>query len=229
MLTDGTLKFTCPSEFNDPFDCAPAFELGSEFDLAERMKSKWSLSPEEYAKTHKNISESLENGSYLNGLHNLVGVLSLSRTPVGILMWSHYADHHRGFVVELRLSLDAPSELLDPMLPFPVDYAEKRPSVPWGEKADSKQYLLTKSVEWKYEEEERVLVSGAGIYDYSREHFLSSVIAGSRMSDSDFSELSKIVEQVSNAIGKTVPIYRASVSSKDFAVNILGHPNSRLN
>ena len=82
------------------------------------------------------------------------------------LMWSHYADCHKGFCIEYDFS-QAPDDLL----PLPVIYTNMRPQIPWraafqvnGEtRAEATQAfmmaLLTKDAVWDYEREWRLLVA----------------------------------------------------------------------
>lgn len=228
MISEGTVKFTSPSDFNDPFDCLPKFEIES-LESLEKIRPEFvGLSAVRKAQMISNIKRALDSGEYVSDLHSRVGVLSLSRNPLSVLMWSHYADHHRGFVVELCMRASAPDDLLDFIMPFEVTYAKERPAVPWGARFDLEKYFLTKSDQWAYEEEERVMSPegcGPGIYKYSREHFLSSVIAGSRIREHDFQLLYHVVHGASRNVGRSIPIYRAKVSRSKFSILIPSHPN----
>lgn len=106
----------------------------------------------------------------IDALATTVRALCLSEVPDSLLMWSHYADHHVGAV----LKFDARSETADYFAGArPVNYAKKLPSfsdplslvrrflglqVEDAEKYLSRQ-LFTKSVEWAYEKEWRVLAT----------------------------------------------------------------------
>lgn len=84
------------------------------------------------------------------------------------LMWSHYADSHRGFCVEYDYS--NVEELDFTKLPLPVIYDENRPLLPWEpalnntpeniEKACIQLLmgLLIKDKAWEYENEWRVFI-----------------------------------------------------------------------
>lgn len=87
------------------------------------------------------------------------------------LMWSHYADSHKGFCVEYDFSGNE-DEILS-KLPLPVFYSENRPLIPWkaamenSEKNTEEAYaelmigLLTKDKAWEYENEWRILSTGS--------------------------------------------------------------------
>lgn len=82
------------------------------------------------------------------------------------LMWSHYADSHKGFCVEYDYS----DQTFTDITPFPVCYCEDRIMVPWKVILDNNKEnmnkatkqlmlaLLTKDSVWSYENEWRILV-----------------------------------------------------------------------
>jgi len=121
------------------------------------------------------------------------GLYCLSETCENILMWSHYADNHRGFCLEFggREPQSSPFQAV-----LPIKYQEDRPIVDITVTADDEDTpkivqlgLLTKSLDWKYEKEwrawdgerpgPRVLKAGS----------LSAVILGARITPEDREKL----------------------------------------
>jgi hypothetical protein len=101
-----------------------------------------------------------------------VGVLSLTNRADNLLMWAHYADSHKGMVLEFdadheffnRRVIDPQSTLgLDADLRKeygflrPIKYDKVRPALTVSEIKDFSQ-LLVKSDDWAYEEEVRLLM-----------------------------------------------------------------------
>ena len=87
------------------------------------------------------------------------------------------------------------------------------------------------SCQWRlYEEEERVVTrqQGPGVYEYSRQYFLNSVIAGPRIDAVEFERLKRVVEKASGDIGRQVPIFEAKLSNSIYKVYIPGHPNTKF-
>jgi hypothetical protein len=92
----------------------------------------------------------------------LLGVFCLSQNPDSFLMWSHYADSHKGFII----GFDAENEFFQkprrdvhyPEIGFlhPVEYSSTRPSA-YGNALTFKQEFLTKSQDWSYECEHRII------------------------------------------------------------------------
>ncbi|TOC13300.1 hypothetical protein CGJ90_24575, partial [Vibrio parahaemolyticus] len=50
----------------------------------------------------ENLKSSLVSGDFTKSMTSSFGICSLSKTFENILMWSHYADNHKGFVVEFE-------------------------------------------------------------------------------------------------------------------------------
>lgn len=101
-------------------------------------------------------------------MKNLFLVGCLCTSYKNKLMWSHYADGHKGFCIEYDFS--EPEDEILSKLPLPVVYSENRPLVPWKAAIDNSvenmeeayaeivMGLLTKDKEWEYENEWRILI-----------------------------------------------------------------------
>jgi len=101
-------------------------------------------------------------------MKNLFLVGCLCTSYKNRLMWSHYADSHKGFCIEYDFS--EPKEEVLSKLPLPVFYSKNRPLVPWKAAIDNSvenieeananimMGLLTKDKEWEYENEWRILI-----------------------------------------------------------------------
>lgn len=120
-------------------------------------------SVEPVERTEKTINNM--NNELSARLDRLYYVGSLCTNNKNRLMWSHYADSHRGFCIEY----DFGSEMT--LLPFPVVYSRRRPKMSWkaafdntpdNQKAASIPFLeaiLTKDDAWDYENEWRLIIS----------------------------------------------------------------------
>lgn len=139
LLTLGSLRFTRPSDFNDPYDCCPT-------QLSEMPDGAIP-----HAVGHQ-MNKSIQRAN-----SEIYGIVCLTPIPDRMLLWSHYGDHHRGVCVGLD------SDLLSSMVPVndkqnslhmkpeKVIYTNARPS------GDDSNALLKKSVEWSYEDEYRII------------------------------------------------------------------------
>jgi len=243
-ITEGTMKFTCPLEFNDPFDCNPNYDQASidEFeinrsDLIKKAAKLKGLSPAKYLQHKKKLAAPIKQRMRSRDHHKVfmqeIGVCSLSLDPSNILMWSHYADNHRGFVIELYVPAShkkAKHDLAFNMTPLPVFYKEQRPVYKYGMSENTgdqiTKLLLTKAKKWEYEQEWRVINQeiGAGIFPYNRDQLLLSVIAGIRMPDEDFKKLEAAVNDLKRSTLPNLRLFRAREHPTDYDVIIEGHP-----
>lgn len=246
-ISEGTIKFSHPLNFNDPFDCMPYYDYGTSFreykshnpHIYSRVVSELKLSPSQQIqqknKLFFNLKRAIESGDWAKTILHKVGVLSLSRTPLSILMWSHYADFHRGFLLELKIPFNAvaPSghSLIDLLVPNPVDYVSERPCIRIAENNRSNivtNLLYTKSSEWQYEEEERVVDSkrGDGIHPYSRNIILSAVICGMKMPQENKNTIAAEVQKIQTQCHNQVEVFEAVQSIRNYSIKIPGHYSS---
>lgn len=245
-ITDGTLLFSCPLKFNDPFDCHPIYDIDSLSDLT-RKRSKFFKEAARIQKTRSGFTsskkemaqrliENVESGSFRRDFLSGIGVVSLSKNGLSPLMWSHYANSHEGFVLEFKTPeyglVYQTLRNFDLLVSLPVNYQEDRPVVEIGfENEDEliEKQLLTKSSDWVYEDEVRVIdhVRKPGIYHYSRDEVLCSVIAGSRIPELQLEKLSKAVNDARIKIPR-LQLFQAELSKEKFKVTVPNHPRLGL-
>ncbi|ROL71812.1 hypothetical protein BLX41_19290 [Pseudomonas protegens] len=95
------------------------------------------------------------------GCNERIGVLCLSENKSDLLMWAHYADCHKGFVIEFDSNstfFDQRRSVNDEMRHLrKVKYKKTRPSTVLSQ-ATSEDIFLTKSDHWEYEAEWRMLM-----------------------------------------------------------------------
>lgn len=113
--------------------------------------------------------ESLDNVLKALGTHaskiiptksnELIGVLSLTEKKDNLLMWSHYADSHRGFCIRFDSTHSFFNRKRSEKDEFyhlrKVKYLQERPSKTMNE-MDGIDMFLLKSDIWKYEQEWRI-------------------------------------------------------------------------
>jgi hypothetical protein len=157
------LFFPSPKTFNDPFDCkVPALEA-----LPKRQREEFignfvrlnlpTASRSEKRRVGKKLSTKSAFAKTTESLQSNVdasGVLCLSECHDDILIWSHYADSHRGICLEFKATNTALFGEAQR-----VEYAETYTNFPLlGRDTEQIQrVLLTKSSHWKYEKEWRTI------------------------------------------------------------------------
>ena len=254
IITENTLKYTHPSEFNDPFDCGPEIDPDVADDLAKhafqhgtaiRKALKPSARVFYKQKYIQNLRRSIAKGDYWRDQVKDIGIVSLTTDPRNLLMWAHYANNHSGFVVEFQIPISAERQpgsdrysehivtnIEENLIPFKVAYRSERPVLktplpdPVSASIDA---CLVKSDHWEYEHEHRVIdiKRGHGIHPYTPRR-LKSVIAGMRMNDNDLATLNEAIDrrnEVTNR-GDHIQLYKAEPVKGRFELHVPGHPRA---
>jgi hypothetical protein len=237
LIDNGTLKYSHFSEFNDPFDCVVSYDVEdsleyykSRKDLIKAVGDKLNYSPAERIQKKqqllKNVEKSIIDGDFHKGLLNPIGICCLSKVPDSILMWSHYANHHKGVVVEFDTFQDQYTELHDvekKLLGYPIVYQDQMPKISARNGQDGfsavQSSILTKSLSWKYENEVRVLSThlGPGIHNFDHS-LISRIVAGVKMTHSDYLDLVERVNKTNSAKGLSIQVVKAKMSKNNYEV-----------
>lgn len=164
-LDDELLRYTQPIDLNDPFECLPKKPSEKEFKDVIKMVSE--LLHKKGFPLNENDEilelEKIYNEAYQN-VNNDIGILSLTKNWNNTLMWSHYTNSHKGFCV----GFDPKDEYFQNFLSndekkskiiMEVVYSNKRVEIPMelGKKKLAFEPFITKSTDWKYEEEVRII------------------------------------------------------------------------
>lgn len=187
ILTTRKVRLTQPSDFNDPFELHPQFQLMSKEDIealppaideegktvpgsrqltAEAMQRMIEAAQPLFTNMMGTLPNSPGTASMIDnnaiGRHyydQRFGIFSLSETHNNLLMWAHYADNHKGVVIGF-----------DEEHPFfnGTEIAHSTPRlnrVEYNPKRpvlslttrNTPQVFLRKSPEWSYEREWRLI------------------------------------------------------------------------
>lgn len=230
LLKQGQVFCQAPKNLNDPFECSPEFTFnGTDEDFVEWLTDQKLLIDGGQRETVKRemqehfIKEKvflpvkldmIRKDSY-ERLANEIGIYCLSERYDSLLMWAHYAEKHQGFCVEF----EAGSEV-----PFfgtaqKVEYSDTYPSVDFFNTPNEHQVgpiFLTKSTDWKYENEWRIIdhENGSGLRKYPKE-LMKSVTFGLRMAQEN---KDKIFDWIKDR-GTNVTVYEAYRHRTEFRVN----------
>jgi hypothetical protein len=183
-----------------------------------------------------------------DALDKALGILSLTERPDHPLMWSHYAENHSGIVLEfdeshaffrspragepddfgsLRMvKYDAERPMLDPLIDMSwVDNLTPENAMSWADKL-----FFTKSQEWSYEKEWRMIkglkkadkvipTSNGSVYLFSvPAKCILSVIMGQRMTLETRQQVIEFVRTDEKYAG--VSLFQARSSTDKFAIEI---------
>ncbi|CAG37069.1 DUF2971 domain-containing protein [Desulfotalea psychrophila] len=234
ILSQGTMKFSHYSEFNDPFDCKTAYDIDESMlyiesrpDIFKEVGRQLGLSPasciQKKNKMLDGIRKSLKSGVFHDGIIGNVGICCLTKKPDNILMWSHYADNHAGFVVEFTTNNVNENmhmgNVEKKLFGWDVEYSANMPIIIAGTRNFNavKKIFLTKSLDWEYESEYRVLAmkKGPGIHKFDQT-MITRVIAGTKMSSNNYRELEILVNDLPERAGCRPRLTRAKMSTGQY-------------
>ena len=196
------------STFSDFAQGAGITDDADEITLNSRMFEKYYPDKSEDAtKVDKLFDEA--NRELKKKVDNLYRVGSLCTGYKSTLMWSHYADCHRGFCVEYNFN-----NLADDyknILILPVIYEHKRPMIPWEvalatninteEMRRKNAYsnllsLLTKDKNWAYENEWRIIQLASSGKEDIKMPPVSCIYIGAQCEEKHRKKLIKIAKKI---------------------------------
>ncbi|MDF7824875.1 DUF2971 domain-containing protein [Pontiellaceae bacterium B12227] len=166
-LFNNELWFSSPQKFNDPFDCH--FHVQDKFSRetfekfagnTSKLSGKDASSDIAMFNSLAGQDESVSISGLMEQLQHHIdahGICCFSKLWNSILMWSHYADKHTGICIGYDDTRDN-GELCE------VKYSTHYPELHVNEtdtcdglQTFKEKYLLTKSADWIYENEYRLI------------------------------------------------------------------------
>lgn len=227
--------YSIPAYFNDPFDCSFYVDLNkcfnniidSDVSLREACKGNCDKRNELLAIIRKD--DSVQNGidifeSELTKMKGEMGVACLSERNDSNLMWGHYANSHRGICVEYELA--AFNQQLG-FTPVPILYSENKivlENLLFERKICSFliKSLCSKSKEWRYEHEWRILRDKEACGDRWRENGAlldtvkpKAIYLGCKCEEGIKARLKSICNN------QGIPIYRMQTDEQEFKLNAI--------
>ena len=177
ILQNGYIRFTPQSGLNDAFEMRPFFDsdhLSKTPLLGEGEITMTPTTPGSANSEHMDVMLYSFAGLLFNGqmdqnfreeydvkINAAYGVLCLTERPDNLLMWGHYADGHRGFVIEFDENHPFFNQKSDAIPNCgtlqKVEYSKHRPSIKMAIDIRFIQALFTKSEDWQYEREWRIV------------------------------------------------------------------------
>lgn len=178
-----------------------------------------------------NLTDTLKK-SVDSAFNKTIGILSLTEKRDNLLMWAHYADSHKGFLIEW----DEHNKFFDHRIKHEdefrclrkITYTNKRPQVFLAE-VEGFEVFFTKSKEWEYEQEWRMTMplnlahkkttcKDHDIYMFEfPKNSIKSIIFGCRMSESERQRLKNLIKDRSDY--SEVKIYQAGIDENKFMLN----------
>lgn len=205
-LLNNKIWFNSVLNFNDPYDFFIPVNLNfTDKTFIKNDPFSNNIDPEYSAKIRKCLKNNPDklHAFYQKGVENTAKdflISCFSETAKEILMWSHYADYHRGICLKFDSSLDKQffhkeDNCCKKGKIRKVKYPKKYKKINYFE--DPKKFFFTnvytKYHKWKYEKEWR-LFSRSHSIQFKKES-LVGVIFGCRTSKKDYENICKLVKQ----------------------------------
>jgi hypothetical protein len=226
------LRFTQPNDLNDPFECLPQKPT---FEELKNLIN--SLIPPNADKQKELKVRELYDSAFLDNLYKTqcekvnydIGIFSLSKNWNNSLMWAHYTISHKGICIGFDSKHNYFSDYISSdgnssKIIKEVVYSENRVKIPMvlGQEKLNYEPYITKSMDWKYEEEIRIISSlnlsnniiskkPFDIHLFKIPHnCINEIILGANI------ELQNEKEIRNFALGKNIKIYKAKISDKEY-------------
>ena len=229
-LNNRVLYFGSPSNFNDPFDCAlwpqikpPTdieanaicarfLELGRGSFQSDMQRQFLAVETSEWRTRLMNSAEKIISERREEFSEN-TGISCFSERNDNILMWSHYSSHHKGFCLEFHSDADLFTKAKR------VIYSNDIPTIDLCELMLDDDFekvfaiFCTKSSDWQYEREWRVLRQEVGPYCYPQ-HLLKAIYFGAKAAESTIMQICDVVK--CNQLN--VDLHRGRLSKSRFRI-----------
>ena len=222
--------FGSPSQFNDPFDCTltPRFKGPTDIEasaVAAKLLSDRAAPPQmkvllqslPMPELKKQLLKSAQDlvQQQCEDFNNNKGISCFSEVNDNLLLWSHYGGQHRGFCLEFHTDQEPLTKL------HRVTYASDIPEVDVARIMVHEDYrhvldlFCTKSIDWSYEREWRVIHSKAGTAFTYEAIALKSIYFGAKMTDQDIDMLCLIL----HGQNPGVTLYRGHRSESSYKID----------
>ena len=230
VIINSTFWLSSREGLNDPFDTkAKVIIEGSANKLRNKIKELLKIHKPELGgiKRNQEINRVMANQTELlknvsdaaeNALKN-IGVCCFTIDPRNLLMWSHYANHHKGIVLQFEVAKDTTTFLRALRLDYVSDY----PIINWIYKTQDeiKKGFLNKFKTWEYEEEWRIIhITGANtIIDFKPEA-LTGVIFGCKANNNVKDAVNKVLAERAKKNMPPVNTYNANMHDSKYKLII---------
>jgi hypothetical protein len=218
------LKYSLPRDFNDPFDVLPSMPAAAAAHIFGALPKG----------RPSNLGRGIEDAQWMARFRevtfdNAYGVLCFTRTRKHLLMWAHYAENHQGAILGFdesapcftkRSGVGKKGGCL-----LPVLYSDQRPSVDRLDSEVLTRAYFTKSLEWAYEQEQRLLWPAKNPDKESDGHLLFAVppdalcevVLGLRATDSTIADVKAALN--AEPLAKHVSLMRAALKHDEFGLD----------
>nr|WP_321382150.1 DUF2971 domain-containing protein [uncultured Vibrio sp.] len=211
------IRATSKLSLNDPFEVSGGVNFWCQMFRGIGSQAKGLTDDELQRRVYESFNSKYKDLDFGISLYRQYGIISLTETRDNLLMWSHYAEEHKGMVIEFDIT--APffsgqhsdgNDLVGSV--NRVLYRKKRIN------ELSNYYLepyFVKSDEWLYEKEHRILLpnkNASEFWIHTKEYL--ELIKNKEIKESDISgEVSESIKILSNNKGNVLSMTNPHVMS----------------
>jgi hypothetical protein len=194
ILNTSTLKYSSPTEFNDPFDSIENLIDPSLENINKKIIEAWVRKQRPFlnrTQVRKTVQDYFKNKASfktqilgaIKGVRSRIGVCCFSKRYKNQLLWAHYSEKHHGLCLGFEINpIDDHFYILN------VQYDRELKSRKYFETGNDDlaiHWTTVKSQIWKYEEEVRAVnTEFNGLLSFDK-RCLKEVIFGIRISSKE--------------------------------------------
>lgn len=211
--------------------------------VLQKMKEMTKTLAPDYFESIFKLQLPIFKNAIFEAMNNTIGVLSLTEKPDSILMWGHYAESHKGFVIEF----DEKHPFFDQRKKIgeiqgyvrKVNYFRERPKLTIYDSSKSEEeninnliekFIWAKNIDWEYEQEWRMIYTFRNkeniVIKITPDIYLfplpidcvRGIIMGCRISEENKGRLISFLKD--HAKYRHIHIYQATEDEKEFRINI---------
>lgn len=230
IITNQELFFPSFESLNDPFDGKLPFMFdNSGIDKKTYKKELRKNNSFEYGNlTKKKIDEMYRNFRsgkdwksmlkyHIEFVNSIYGIMSLSESATITPMWAHYGNNHSG--IAIGFNLNELQKIVEGTISR-IKYTEEPVKIPFGNTEDVNRYLdlfFTKSPEWSYEKEIRILKTHFSNKKIQlNKNTISEIVFGMNAEAKNIEE----IKSITNKNFENVKFYKIDRDKQEFKLNI---------
>ena len=207
VLRDDKVFFSDPiKDFNDPFDCRLEIDFTGSLSDWQQSYAKFlsrqgiSFTRDSLRRESKSLKKRMDKPKgrkeFLNDNASRNGIFCLCEVVDDILMFSHYADGHKGYCVGFsskRIKSMLDGDKAEGLMP--VDYIDALNPPNWHFRDDHaliKWTYMTKSKKWEYEREWRCISEAKHGETTIPDQTVTEIVLGCRMLSADARKIMEV-------------------------------------
>lgn len=252
-LKSGLIRFTQPSELNDPFELSPAithltaeaFSPSYTYTIEDLIDEDYIFSESRFHKLEK-VEATYRKATEQLGILSLTSTQHISQIPsvedigpddprMNLAMWAHYAASHTGFIIEFY------PDFIEDLNIREVKYQNHREILTIEEAAElDDSIFFQKSPHWKYENEwraikplaeaKKIINDNVHLFEFKK-HKIKNITLGCRMSRENINKIRDIMKAYPVYHGKPLLLSRLNKQSHtlDFDTEIISSTSHLTN